>query len=67
MGEVMHNYTSWVYRKWELCCEEREFYGDECLSLEEFLVEYKDYLHKEYIIEKDKERNASVRIQMRYM
>ena len=62
MGKVMHNYSRWAYQRWEMCCEEREAYGDECLELMEFLVEYRDYLHKEYNKEKDKEQNANIRI-----
>ena len=60
MGEVMHNYSRWAYQRWELCCEEREHYGEKCLELSEFLNQYKDYLHKEYIKDKDKERDANV-------
>ena len=57
----MHDYSKWVYQRWELCCEEREAYGEECLSLEQFLNEYKNFLRKEYIIEKEKER-ANIRV-----
>lgn len=52
----MHNYSEWVYQRWEMCCEEREAYGEKCLTLDEFITVYKDFLHREYIIEKEKER-----------
>jgi len=60
MGEIMHNYSKWAYQRWEMCCEERDFYGDECLELADFLNEYKEYLHKEYIKEKEAERNGNL-------
>jgi len=60
MGEVMHNYSAWVRQRWELCCDEREHYGEKTLTLDDFLFEYKDYLRREYVIDKEKERNADI-------
>ena len=52
----MHDYSIWAYQRWEQCCEEREAFGEECLSLDEYLYKYKEYLHIEYIKDKDTER-----------
>jgi len=57
MGKsIMHDYSIWAYQRWEQCCEEREAFGEECLSLDEYLYKYKEYLHIEYIKDKDTER-----------
>ena len=56
----MHNYSAWVRQRWELCCDEREHYGEKTLTLDDFLFEYKDYLRREYVIDKEKERNADI-------
>jgi len=57
-NEIEHDYTSWCYNRYERCCEEREAYGEIHMSFEDYVFEYKKYLHDEYIKEKELERNA---------
>jgi len=55
-----HNFTDWTYQKWEENCEEREGFGEEHLSLDEYTSEFGKFLHDEYVKDKDKERNANL-------
>ena len=55
-----HNFTNWTYQKWEENCEEREGFGEEHLSLDEYTSEFGKFLHDEYVKDKDKERNANL-------
>jgi len=60
MGEIVHNFNTWVYSMWEDNCSEREAYNQQHLTLKEYSNKNKTFLHDEYIFQKEKERNGNI-------
>ena len=51
-----HNFTEWAYQLWEENCEEHESFNEKHITFEDYCRKNKQFLHDEYIKEKDKER-----------